>query len=63
MSSRGMALTSGVKTKGLKSLKLLELKALILEHKIISSNVKGFEHEAGFLMDIKVVHNKSVVDP
>ena len=42
----------------MKSLKLLELKVLILEPEFIPSGIKGFKHEARFLMDIKVAQRK-----
>ena len=42
----------------LKSLKLIELKALIVEPELIPSCIKGFEHEARLFMDIKVAQQK-----
>ena len=37
---------------------LLELKALLVESKFISSIIKGFEHEGRLLMDIRVAQWK-----
>ena len=39
-------------------MKLLELKAIILEPKFIISIIKGFEHEARLFMDIRVAQQK-----
>ena len=39
-------------------MKLLELKALILKLDFIPSGIKSFEHEARFLMDIKIAQWK-----
>ena len=38
----------------MKSLKLLELKALILELELIPNGIKGFEDKVRVLMNIKV---------
>ena len=42
----------------MKSLKLLELKALILELELIPSGIKGFEHKDRLLMGIRAVERK-----
>ena len=39
-------------------MKLLKIKALMLEDEFILSGIKGFEHKARFLMDIRVVQQK-----